>query len=132
MVSAIIPRRAPHATRGFTLIEVLAALCIFAVAIVGLIESVAVQTRAETLAEDSTRAVMLAQNVLEEVRAAGDYEPEARSGEFEGENTGFRWRYALEPARVDGLYRLRVAVDWSDGLARKEYATETLVADRGE
>jgi len=118
------------AGRGFSLFEILLALAIFSVAFFAIVEGVTVQIRAEKLAEDHTRAAMLAQNVIEEIRYGGVLEETSESGEFEDENVGFDWSYTLEETELEGLYRLRMGVNWSDGLSRKSYETETMLSER--
>lgn len=116
--------------RGFSLLETLLALAIFGIVIVSVGEAVVMQTRSEKLAEDMTRAVLLAQNIVEEIRYGEDYGEEEESGSFEGEDAGFDWEYQVTEADVDGLFKISVAVTWSDGQGRKEYRTETLMSER--
>lgn len=123
---------APLLNRGFSLLEVLLALAIFAAAIIGITESVVTQIRAEKLAEDTSRGVILAQNIMEEIRYGGNFTEEKKDGQFDGENAGINWEYEVSKGDIDGLYKVRVAVTWSDGLAQKKYETETLMAERGK
>ncbi|HUT24780.1 MAG TPA: prepilin-type N-terminal cleavage/methylation domain-containing protein [Sumerlaeia bacterium] len=116
--------------RAFSLLEVLLALTIFSVALVSIIEGIAVQIRAEKLAEDTTRAVILCQNILEEVRYSGDFQEETMNGAFEGHDLGFEWEYEMEETDVEGLFKIKVVVSWSDGLARKNHTIETYLAER--
>ena len=53
---------------GFSLFEVLLALTIFSIAIVAIAEGITIHLRAERLAEETTRAALLAQNILAGVR----------------------------------------------------------------
>jgi type II secretion system protein I len=116
--------------RAFSLLEVMLALTIFSVALVSVIEGIAVQIRAEKLAEDTTRAAILCQNILEEVRYSGNYEEETMNGAFEGHDLGFEWEYGMEETDVEGLFTIKVVVSWSDGLARKNHTIETYLAER--
>lgn len=117
---------------AFSLFEVLLGLTIFSVALVGTMQAITIQIRAEQQAEDVTRATILAQNVLEEVRQAGEFEDEdSDSGDFDGPDAAFKWTYRMEETEVQDLYRVTVTVSWQDGLAMKDYGTETYLADRG-
>lgn len=116
---------------GFSLFEVLLGLTIFSVALVGTIQAITIQIRAEKQAEDATRATILAQNVFEEIRQAGEFEDDdSDSGEFEGPDASFKWTYRMEETEVPDLYRVTVTVSWQDGLALKDYTIETYLADR--
>jgi len=116
--------------RAFSLLEVLLALAIFSVGLVGIMQATTVQVRAEKQAEDVTRATILAQNIIEEIRYTGDLEEEADDGEFEGDDQGFTWEYETEETEIAGLYRLEVAIRWSDGMAEKDFVVETFLAER--
>ena len=99
-------------------------------AIVGLTEGVVLQIRSEKLAEDTTRAAIVAQNILEEIRYNGSFGAEKEDGELSGDDAGLRWEYEMSEAGQPGLFRIVLAISWSDGLARKEYRTETLMSER--
>ena len=75
--------------RGFSLLESLTGLMIFSVAIVGIIEAVTLQLKSEAVAEDTTKAVMLAQDLVETLRLTGDLAAGEESDEFDGPNRGF-------------------------------------------
>jgi general secretion pathway protein I len=117
-------------SRAFSLLEVLLALAIFSIGLVGIMQATTVQVRAEKQAEDVTRATVLAQNIIEEIRYTGDIEADSDDGEFEGDDQGFAWEYQTEETEIAGLYRLEVAISWSDGMARKEFVAETYLAER--
>lgn len=123
-------RRGRRGKAGFSLLEVLLALAIFTIAIVGIIESVGTQIRAERFAEDHTRAVLLAQNLLEEVRLSGEFEEERRDGQFEDADKAFAWQCEIRESERSGLYNVTATISWTDGRAQKKYATQILIADR--
>ncbi len=114
-------------TFGFTLIEVLLALAIFSIAIVGSIQSINDHVRSEKYAEDTTRATILAQNLIEEIRYSGAWQEEAQEGQFEEDNTGFSWTYEIQETEVESLFLLTVEITWTDSLGPKNYATATLL-----
>jgi type II secretion system protein I len=120
--------RKSHRTAGFTLIEVLLALAIFSIVIVGSIQSLNGHVRAEKYAEDTTRAVILAQNLIEEVRYSGAWQEEAQEGQFEEENTGFAWNYEIQATEVENLFLLTVEITWNDAFGSKNYETATLLS----
>lgn len=116
--------------KGFTLIETLTALMIFSVAVVAMIQAVTIQIRAEQLSEDTTRAVMLAQNVIEEFKHDRTYERSEDTGSFQGSNAAFAWKYELEETDVPGLWKLTVTIEWGPGTEKQSYIAQTYLADR--
>lgn len=123
-------RSASSSSPGFSLFEVLLALSIFGIVIVGIIEGVTVQLRAEGIAEDTTRAAIFAQNIVEEIRYNEMYQEEQESGSYSGDYEGFSWEYVMEEMDIEGLYKSRVTITWSDGMAERNYTLETFWADR--
>ena len=107
-------RRAfPH---GFSLVEVLAALVIFGVAIVGFMRAMGESTRIQADLLNMQRALVLAQNVMEEMRYSGVFEIGEEEGEFEGEDAMYHWRTVVEEnPDFEGLLDLSVVIYWNDG-----------------
>ena len=112
---------------GFSLIEVLAALVIFSVAIVALVESFGASTAIQADLIEHSRALMLAENVLEEIRAANRFETGRRGGPFDGIDAGFEWESQISATDMEGLYRVSVRVVWRD---RGEAELTSLMAER--
>src|SRR5882724_9304418 len=81
--------------RGFTLIEVLAALVLLAIVLPAAMRGVTVASSAASSAQKRTKAAALAASKLQELLATGQYENGNLSGDFgsdEGpEYNGFRW-----------------------------------------
>lgn len=126
--------------RAFTLIEVLIALAILAIAAVALLQLQVASIKLSDRASRQTRAALLAQARLAEATAEGFPEIGGSAGGFAGEeNAGFRWETmveeardpALEDAGVRGLRRLAVTVRWNDGESERQVELTTLLADRG-
>lgn len=109
--------------RGFTLVETIAALLIFSVAIIGLLSSMGETTAAQSGMVDRARAADLAENVLEEIRYTGEVEPGTKDGEFDGANTGFSWATEIEATEVANLYVVTATITWPSG----EYELSTLM-----
>src|SRR5689334_16480232 len=105
--------------RAFTLIEVLAALLIFGVALVGFMENLGTTNRVQADLATRARAGMLAQNIREELRTKEDFEVGTKDGDFEGENSAYHWKRDIEKdEKIDGLDRVTVLVGWNDGRDR--------------
>lgn len=83
-----------RARRGFTLLEVLIAFTILAVAMVAVIQAFSTGLRGLSAAEETATAVMHARSKLDEVGVIIALEP----GEFEGAfEDGFAWRTVIRP-----------------------------------
>ena len=79
-------------SHGFTLLEVLVALALFATAAAVLFEAMADGVHAAGRSADDTRAVLVAQSILAEVSGDPAYQP--AGGET---NQGYRWEVSFAP-----------------------------------
>lgn len=97
--------------RGFTLIEVLAALVIVALGMLGVIEAVTQTARNGTYLRDKTLAHWIAMNLITEQRLQLS-PPEVAKSSDEVEFAGQRWRWTMvvTQTQVDSLRRMDVAV----------------------
>ena len=77
---------------GFTLLEVLVAFTILAIALTALIQAFSQGLRASTVAEDRATAVLLARSKLAEVGRSVSLEEGDRSGDLE---KGLGWRLTI-------------------------------------
>jgi general secretion pathway protein I len=102
----LAPRR-----RGFTLIEVLAALVIVALGMLGVIEAVTQTARNGTYLREKTLAHWIAMNLITELRLSASPPEVARSSD-EVEFAGQRWRWTMvvSQTQVDSLRRMDVSV----------------------
>jgi len=110
--------RPPALNSGFTLLEVLVALTVLAVALVGLLglhnRNLILTSRAERL----STATLLAREMLTRTQLAGQEATQMTSGDFSdlhpGQYPEFRWHRTVRPAPVEGLWELRVSVLWGE------------------
>ena len=105
-------RRAPK-TDGFTLVEVLAALLIFSLAIIGLTAAGSESARSVTAMEQKMLAGIVADNVLTQAR----YEPVRVGGRRGSENQmgrDFEWDLETSTTEADGFYQFIVKVSLED------------------
>jgi len=104
------PRAASRAA-GFTLIEVLAALVIVALGMLGVIEAVSQQARNGAYLREKTIAHWIAMNVVTEQRLQLAPPPVADSSD-EVEFAGQRWRWSMRVTQteVQSLRRMDVSV----------------------
>jgi prepilin-type N-terminal cleavage/methylation domain-containing protein len=113
---------------GFSLVEVLCAILILGVALVGLTEGVSVALRSSKDSEVLTSAALLASSRIEMIRADGYI----FDGEDEGEGTGpmaaYRWTQSITKTDIDGLHDVTVAVENST-TGQRVYELRTLLFD---
>jgi len=102
-------------TRGFTLIEVLAALLIVALGMLGVIQAVTQTARNGTYLREKTLAHWVAMNVITERRLMPDPPAVAESSD-EVEFAGQRWRWSMTVTQtaVESLRRMDVEVRPAD------------------
>ena len=112
--------------RGFTLIEVLAALVIVALGMLGVIEAVTQNARNGTYLRDRTIAHWVAMNIVTSQRLQPSPPAVAESSD-EVEMAGQRWRWKLtvSQTQVQSLRRLDVEVRRSDAPESKPLSSVT-------
>ncbi len=103
---------------GFTLLEVLVALLILAIALVALVRTAALEARALAHVRDATLAQWVAANVLAELRLSeAQPAPGRRRGEAEMGGRRWRWVMDVDATEEPTIQRLDVAVYADDAAA---------------
>jgi len=115
-----------HRARGFTLIEVLAALVIVALGMMGVIQAVTQTARNGTYLREKTLAHWIALNLVTERRLAPS-PPEVSESSDEIEYAGRRWRWTMRVTQtaVESLRRMDVSVREADAPDGSSLATVT-------
>lgn len=121
----------PPAARapGFTLLEVLVALIIFALAFGVLAQMMQTGLRQSRAAETTTAAILLARSLLTEAGVTAPLTPGVQEGEADPD---FRWRTEIQPSDVAPaddafmLYLVRVTVAWGEPARGQEVALSSL------
>lgn len=135
--SAAFAIAAPRAERGFTLIEVLVAFAVLAMALTLLLGTLSGATRQVRWASDAGRAALHAQSLLAEVGVGEALQPGTRDGVLE--DGRYRWTLevapyvdplrppvVLEDPFAAQLMQLRLAVAWGDGGRQQRLQLESL------
>jgi general secretion pathway protein I len=121
-----IPNHQSRLQRGYTLIEVLVAFAVLALALTVLLGTLSGATRQVRWSADAGRAALHAQSLLAQVGVGEALQPGRRDGEFD--DGRYRWTLDVAPftdpllpppATTDPftpqLMQLRLAVEWGDG-----------------
>ena len=129
MTSLAPPGAPPRATLrrgGFTLIEVLAALVIVALGMLGAITAVNMATRNGTYLREKTLAHWIGMNVITERRLAQS-PPEVTESNGDVESAGERWRWNMKVTQtaVETLRRMDVSVRLASAPEGTSLATVT-------
>lgn len=123
------------AQRGFTLLEVIVAFGVLALALTLLLGTLSGATRQVRDADLSARAALHAQSLLDDVGIGERVQPGRSSGQFE--DGRFRWDMTVEPWQDPDapavsdpgeprLFRLALGVRWGGGGARERLDIESL------
>jgi general secretion pathway protein I len=123
--------------RGFTLLEVIIAFAVLALALTLLLGTLSGSTREVRASADAGRAAMHAQSLLDQVGVGEALRPGDRDGEFEGGR--YRWHLSIDPyvdptrrARdtiepgAPRLMLLELRVEWGDGGPRQRLDLQSL------
>lgn len=141
--------------KGFTLVEIITAIAVLVVGVVGVAQVFPVGLRASKLAGDITIATLVAQKKIEEIKADG-YEDisdhlngsvpnsidTAVEGDFSygddvfsafsGTVKGFLVEDSDKPGNpIDGLYRIDVEIKWLDRGSERKEVFKTYIGDLG-
>jgi general secretion pathway protein I len=113
--------------RGFTLLEIIIATAIMAIALVAVLQVFSLGVSSARRSQRSTVAVTLARNIMEEVESRDLLE----SGHEEGVLDDYDVQYSVDitDGELEGLHEVEVAVRWSDEGSMKEYQLFTLIPE---
>jgi len=121
-----MPRPAPQA--GFTLIEVLVALAIIAVAMSAAVRVAAVMTQSNGLLRDKSIALLAARSQLAQLRLEGGFAPGSTVFECDQGRLLLRCEQTLRPAENGRLLRVELSVSDRTREAPPLARLETLVS----
>lgn len=103
--------------RGFTLLEVLVAMAIAAIALVALFGAAAATVRTTDVLRDRTYGHFVAANLLAEMRARDQWpDPGASSGVAQMAGRTWSWRAEVSTTEDASIRRVDLSVDSSDGV----------------
>ena len=128
----------PRGERGYTLIEVIVAFAVLALALTLLLGILSGATKQVRWADEAGRAALHAQSLLDQTGVGEALQPGRKEGEFE--DGRYRWSLEVEPFRdpssqqgpqpVDPgapqLLRLELLVQWGEGGPRQRLRLQSL------
>ena len=115
--------------RGFTLLEIVVALTIAAIALPALLRAFSEGTKKHVLIENKTTALYLLKLRMSEIEMLGNLQIGSEEGEF-GTNSRFRWSSEVDETDTDGLYQVTVTVYWQEKGKEENIELTTFIADR--
>ncbi len=114
---------------GFTLLEVVIALAVLAVALVALLtlrnRDIALQAHARHL----VTATSLAKQKLEELSRVTEADRQQSSGDFGERHPGYVWNQEMQPTLVPAWLEVTVTVSWPEGARQEQVALLTYVPE---
>ncbi|HWP35647.1 MAG TPA: type II secretion system minor pseudopilin GspI [Thermodesulfobacteriota bacterium] len=130
------PARGPDGRRhraGFTLLEVLVALVVLAVALTALLEAQTLAVRLRSQAQELTLATFLLQDRMTQVLLGPLPEPGTQEGDFGPDYPGYRWEVTVSDtgfATTPRVREVRVRVLWGSGRRPEALELTGFVAER--
>lgn len=104
---------AARATRGFTLIEVLAALLLMAIIVPVAMQAMSVATRAGVLGQRKAAAMRVADRLLNELIVTGEASQASNSGTIAEGDASYNWTLASQTWTEDAMVQLTVTVNFT-------------------
>ncbi|MBV5258084.1 type II secretion system protein GspI [Synechococcus moorigangaii CMS01] len=114
-----------RADAGFSLVEMLVALVVLAVAGLAMVQALTQSARAATLAEDRALAALAAENVLADWRLERTGPPRTASGQYAFAGRAYEWRIELAQTPEAGLVAVSLEISPAGSFNRRPGFTLT-------
>ena len=116
---------------GFSLIEVMCAILVLGVALVGLTQGVSLALSSHKDSELQTGAALLAAGVIETLRAEGDFADGTTEGDGGDALPLYRWTRTISKTDLEGLHQVAVEVQHAKS-GKVIYELQTLLFELPE
>jgi prepilin-type N-terminal cleavage/methylation domain-containing protein len=116
---------------GFSLVEVIVAVAILSIAMVGLAHGISTALGSSKEAELQTTAAMYAAGLIENLRAETGIKDGQLEGDCGAELPLYRWTESVSGAGIDGLHEVAVSI-LSTRTGREIYTLRTLLFEPPE
>jgi type IV pilus modification protein PilV len=113
---------------GFSLIEVMCAILILGVGLVGLTQGITTALTSSKDAEIQSAAALLAAGQIETLRAEGYLIAGESEGEGDGALSSYTWLQNVTETETEGLYEVSVKVQKTEG-AEEIFELKTMLFD---
>ena len=115
--------------RGFTLLEIVVALTIAAIALPALLRVFSEGTRQHSLIENKTTALYLLKLKMSEIEMMEALEAGSEEGDF-GTDSKFTWNSEIAETDTEGLYQITVTINWQERGYEESVELTTYIADK--
>ena len=115
-------------TAGFSLIEVMCAILILGIGLVGLTQGLTTALSSSKESELQTSAALIAAGRMETLRADGYLKDGVEDGEGGEGFALYRWKQTISSTKIDGLHEVEVVVENAKS-GRTIYELRTLLFD---
>ena len=115
-------------TAGFSLIEVMCAILILGIGLVGLTQGITTALSSSKESELQTSAALIAAGQIETLRADGYLKDGVENGEGSEGLSLYRWTQTITSTTIDGLHEVEVVVENAKS-GRTIYELRTLLFD---
>jgi prepilin-type N-terminal cleavage/methylation domain-containing protein len=113
--------------RGFTLVEVLASLAIFAIIVPFAMRGATLASRAGSLARHQAEAATLGETELGELVATGNYATVGGQGNFGADFPQYQWSLQSNPRSDVDVTELLLTVTWQERGQERSLKLSTMV-----
>ena len=96
---------------GFTLIEIMVAIVILAIALTGLTQGLTTALSSSKDSELQSTAALFAAGQIELLRAQTDWTDDTEEGDCGTALPRYRWRQTVTPSDIEGLHEVDVVVE---------------------
>ncbi len=126
-----LPTRSVRGAAGFSLVEVLCAILILGVALVGLTQGLTIALHSTKESELQTTAALFAAGQIETVRAEGGLEDGEKEGDCGEGLSLYHWKQTITAAGIDGLHQVDVTIENSKS-SKVIYQLQTLLFEASD
>jgi len=116
---------------GFSLVEVMCAILVLGVALVGLTHGVSLALNSNKESEQQTTAALLAAGLIETLRAEGNLVDGTTEGEGGEGLPQYHWKQTISRTEIEGLHQVDVVVENAKS-EKVIYELQTLLFERPE
>ena len=113
-------------SRGFTLVEVLAALVLVAIVLPVIMRGIALSATLASTSKEKSEAAVLAKSKLDELIATHGWQGSALSGDFDA-HPEYRWSAEVRDWDSSSLKELDVHVIWTARGSQRQVTLSTLL-----